>query len=42
MDENKKKEIKKIINELQCSKDFVCYTSGQKRLCKAEDVHFQL
>jgi len=38
MDENQKKQIKEIINGLQCPKDFVCYTSGQKRLCKAEDI----
>jgi hypothetical protein len=23
---------------LQCSKDFVCFTSGQVKLCKAEDI----
>jgi hypothetical protein len=38
MDENQKKQIKEIINGLQCPKDFVCYASGQKRLCKAEDI----
>jgi hypothetical protein len=38
MDENQKKQIKEIINGLQCPKDFVCYTSGQTMLCKAEDI----
>jgi len=38
MDEKQEKQIKEIINGLQCPKDFVCYTSGQKRLCKAEDI----
>jgi len=38
MDENQKRQIKDIINGLQCSKDFVCYTSGQIRLCRAEDI----
>jgi hypothetical protein len=38
MDENQRKQIKEIIDGLRCSKDFVCYTSGQKMLCKAEDI----
>ena len=33
-----KKEIDAILNGLQCSKDFVCCTSGLKKLCKAEDI----
>jgi hypothetical protein len=35
---NHKKQIEKILNGLQCPKDFACYTSGQERLCKAEDI----
>jgi hypothetical protein len=38
MDEKQKKEIQKILNGLQCSKDFACYTSGLKDLCRAEDI----
>jgi hypothetical protein len=38
MDEKHKEEITEIINGLQCPKDFVCYTSGLKRLCRAEDI----
>ena len=33
-----KKEIEAILNGLQCSKDFVCYTSGLKKVCRAEDI----
>jgi len=33
-----KKEIERIIGQMQCSKDFECYTSGFETLCKAEDV----
>jgi len=38
MEEHHKKEIMEILSGLQCSKDFVCYTSGQVRLCKADDI----
>ncbi len=38
MDEEQKKQIGKILDGLQCSKGFVCYTSGQKDLCRAEDI----
>jgi hypothetical protein len=38
MNEKQKKQIEAILDGLQCSKDFVCYTSGQKKLCKAEDI----
>jgi hypothetical protein len=33
-----KKEMKKIIGELNCPKDFVCYKSGFSNLCEAEDI----
>jgi len=33
-----KKEIEKIIDGLQCPKDFICYTSGFKKLCSAKDI----
>ncbi|MBW2175135.1 MAG: hypothetical protein JRF64_11155 [Deltaproteobacteria bacterium] len=33
-----KKEIERIIGQMQCSKDFECYESGFETLCKAKDV----
>jgi hypothetical protein len=30
--------IEEIIDGLQCPKEFACYTSGLKDLCKAKDV----
>jgi len=33
-----RKEIEKIIGQMQCSKDFQCYKSGFEVLCKAKDV----
>jgi hypothetical protein len=38
MEKDHQKEIEEIISQLQCSKDFECYTSGFETLCKAEDV----
>ena len=38
MEQEHKKQVEEILNGLKCSKDFVCYTSGLKRLCKAEDI----
>jgi hypothetical protein len=32
------KEIEKIIDELKCPKDFICYKSGFRNLCKVEDI----
>ena len=32
------KEIEKIIDELKCPKDFICYKSGFQNLCKVEDI----
>jgi hypothetical protein len=36
--ETRQKKIKKIINTIQCSKDFKCYESKFKELCKAKDI----
>jgi hypothetical protein len=33
-----KKEIERIIGQMQCSKDFQCYESGFENLCKARDI----
>jgi len=38
MEEDQKREIEEIIGELQCPKDFLCYKSGLKALCKAQDI----
>ncbi len=31
-------EIKEIMGEMNCPKDFICYRSGFENLCRAEDV----
>ncbi len=36
--QDNREQLEKILNGLQCPKDFVCYTSGQERLCNAEDI----
>ena len=33
-----KEELLDILCGLHCDKGFVCYTSGQIKLCKAEDI----
>jgi hypothetical protein len=38
MDQEYKKELEEIIDDLQCPKDFKCYKSGFETLCKAEDI----
>jgi hypothetical protein len=38
MEADHEKEIRRIIAEFDCPKDFVCYKSGFVNLCKAEDV----
>ncbi len=38
MEQHHKEELLDILCGLTCDKDFVCYTSGQLKLCKAEDV----
>ena len=39
-----KKELEAIIGRMQCPKEFTCYTSGLKSLCKAKkfDVYESL
>jgi hypothetical protein len=37
-EEDIEKQIKDIIGGLKCPKDFKCYKSGFKNLCKAEDI----
>ena len=32
------KEIEEIIGQMKCPKDFSCYRSGFKELCKAKDI----
>lgn len=32
------KEIEEIIDGLKCPRDFICYKSGFKKLCKVEDI----
>jgi hypothetical protein len=38
MEQNHQKAIEEIIGQLDCSKDFKCYTSGFENLCKAQEV----
>ena len=38
MEESTKRELEKLIGQIQCPKDFICYKSGLKELCKAEDI----
>ena len=37
MEDEVKKKIEELMETLQCSKDFICYKSGFKTLCKAKD-----
>lgn len=37
MDDDIRKEIEAIIGGMECPKDFQCYRSGLKVLCKARD-----
>ena len=37
-----RKETEKIINQMKCAKDFQCYKSGLKALCKAKDIGITL
>ncbi len=37
MTDHIKKEIEEIIGRMECPKDFQCYRSGFKILCKARD-----
>lgn len=38
MEESSKKKLEELIGQIECPKDFICYKSGFKTLCKAEDV----
>ncbi len=38
MEPDLKKEIEEIIGQMQCPKDFQCYKSGFKDLCKAKAI----
>lgn len=38
MDKDSKKQIEKIIGGIECPKDFKCYNSGFKNLCRAKDI----
>jgi hypothetical protein len=38
MEESTKRKLEEIIGQMKCPKDFLCYKSGFKILCKAEDV----
>jgi hypothetical protein len=38
MPENTDKKIEELLGQIKCPKDFICYKSGFKDLCKAEDV----
>jgi hypothetical protein len=38
MEESTKRELEELIGQIKCPKDFVCYRSGLKELCKAEDI----
>ena len=37
MEDKLKREIEEIIGQMKCPKDFICYRSGFKELCKARD-----
>lgn len=41
MEPDHEKEIRQIIAEFDCPKDFICYKSGFSNLCKAEDIGFE-
>jgi len=41
MDKQSREEIRKILDGLQCPKDFACYTSGLKNFCEAMDIGLQ-
>lgn len=37
MEQVNSKEIRQIIAQMECTKDFSCYRSGFKKVCKAKD-----
>lgn len=38
LEQHDKKKLDELLDGLQCPKEFVCYTSGQETLCRAEDI----
>jgi hypothetical protein len=38
MEPDHEKEIRQIIGELHCPKDFICHKSGFAKLCEARDI----
>ena len=40
MESDHEKEIKQLIAQFDCPKNFVCYKSGFDSLCKAEDIGY--
>ena len=32
------KQIEELVNSLKCPKDFVCYKSGFKKMCRVKDI----
>ena len=38
MEQNTDSQIKGIMADFKCPKDFICYKSGFKKLCKAKDI----
>ena len=38
MDDSDLREIKKLMKEIDCPKNFICMKDGYKNLCKAEDL----
>ena len=42
MEEKTKKELEEIIYKMECPKEFVCYKSEFKTLCRAKDIGLKL
>jgi hypothetical protein len=38
MKDDTKRQVEKIIGEMECPKDFRCYKSGFENLCRAKDI----
>ncbi len=38
MEQDYKKEMEEILDQFKCPKDFECYKSGLKTLCKAKQI----
>jgi len=37
MEQERKEQVEKIMADMTCEKDFICYKSGFENLCKARD-----